>query len=267
MKLLVLLNHAAGVEALRTRIVERFASEQAEAQVRLLEPGSLDEQVRDAVQSDVDAILAAGENGVSTAVVNALARAGRKPFGVLPTGSQNFFARELGIPLEMDQAIAALARGTIAERPVAEMNGRIFLNLSTIGLHAPARNLVLSTRGRTIARHASEVVVCSNPHQLRAIGIEPGAKAELDLLNVYVASPPPSKNALQRMLRERFGIGERAAAHFVSMPLPELHVDGPSRGAKIVAVVDGDVVRVRGPIIYRIRPVPLRILLPGPVST
>jgi hypothetical protein len=105
--------------------------------------------------------------------------------------------------------------------------------------------------------------VCNNPHQLRAIGIEPAPSRESGLLSVYVATPPQPKTPIGQFLRDKFGVGDRPASHFLPMSLPDLHVDGPGRGAKMVAVIDGDVVHVRGPLVYRIRSTPLRMLLPA----
>jgi diacylglycerol kinase family enzyme len=263
MKFLVLLNHAAGAELTKGRIADRFAAAGADADVRMFEPRALDEQIKDAAQSDIDAVIAAGENGTINAVANALASNGRKALGVLPTGGNDFLARDLGMPAELDNAVDALAVGKVTEMPVAELNGRIFLSLSTIGLHSPAKNLKLSTRGRTVAKNASAVVISSNAHQLRAIGIQPASTKEHDLLNVYVASPPQPTTFVGRWLRDTLGRSESGLGPFVHMPLPDLRVETAGRSGKLIAIIDGDAVLLRSPLVYRIRPARLRMLLPG----
>ena len=58
MKFLVLLNHAAGAELIKGRIADRFAAAGADADVRLFEPRAFEEQIKDAAQSDIDAVIA-----------------------------------------------------------------------------------------------------------------------------------------------------------------------------------------------------------------
>jgi diacylglycerol kinase family enzyme len=55
--------------------------------------------------------------------------------GILPLGTLNHFARDLGIPLELTEAAQLIARGTRRKVDVAELNGRIFINNSAIGLY------------------------------------------------------------------------------------------------------------------------------------
>src|SRR5207253_25414 len=77
------------------------------------------------------------------AVANAVAGDGTRdplPLAVLPLGTHNHFSQEMGMPDDLDAAIAmigaALASGDgVRPLDVAEVNGRVFLNFSGIGLH------------------------------------------------------------------------------------------------------------------------------------
>ena len=57
------------------------------------------------------------------------------PFGVIPLGTFNYFARDLGIPLEPRAAAAALATGRIRRVHTARVNGHLFLNNASFGLY------------------------------------------------------------------------------------------------------------------------------------
>src|SRR5205823_8463154 len=57
------------------------------------------------------------------------------PFGVLPLGTLNHFAKDLGIPLELPDAVRNLVSGQPMAVDVGEVNGRIFLNNSGLGLY------------------------------------------------------------------------------------------------------------------------------------
>ena len=56
-------------------------------------------------------------------------------FGILPLGTLNHFAKDLGIPLDLDEAIAVIAQGHSISVDTGEINGRIFLNNSSLGLY------------------------------------------------------------------------------------------------------------------------------------
>jgi YegS/Rv2252/BmrU family lipid kinase len=56
--------------------------------------------------------------------------------GVLPLGTGNAFARSLGIPLDFDRAVEALADGAIAAVDLGRVNGNYFANTASVGLSA-----------------------------------------------------------------------------------------------------------------------------------
>ncbi|MEO6199025.1 MAG: diacylglycerol kinase family protein, partial [Sphingomicrobium sp.] len=59
----------------------------------------------------------------------------RTAMGLLPLGTLNHLARDLGIPLDLDGAAAVLAAGKKRKIDLAELNGRLFVNNSAIGLY------------------------------------------------------------------------------------------------------------------------------------
>ena len=73
--------------------------------------------------------------------------------GVLPLGTLNHFARDAGIPLDLEEAVAAIAGGRTRQVDVAEVNGRIFINNSAVGLYP---ELVEIARGAAAAARAEQ---------------------------------------------------------------------------------------------------------------
>jgi YegS/Rv2252/BmrU family lipid kinase len=63
--------------------------------------------VRQELRSGYDTIIAAGGDGTVSAVVSGMANSGI-PMGILPAGTGNALARDLGIPLAMEEALALL---------------------------------------------------------------------------------------------------------------------------------------------------------------
>ena len=70
----------------------------------------------------------------SAAAASALVGTGTR-LGLLPLGTLNHFARDLAIPTDLDEAAKLIASGVERRVDVAEMNGRIFINNSAIGLY------------------------------------------------------------------------------------------------------------------------------------
>src|SRR5215207_4237232 len=126
---------SAGRDATSERIVELFAAEGRAATVLATGPGrTLADQARAAVERGCHVAVAAGGDGTVNAVATGLL--GRDvPLGVLPMGTLNHFAEDLGLPLDLAEAVHVTARGTVGRVDVGQVNGRVFLNHSSIGVH------------------------------------------------------------------------------------------------------------------------------------
>ena len=94
----------------------------------------LDERIARAVASPCDAVVAAGGDGTVTAVAAALHKAETdKVMAILPLGTANLLARDLGIPLSLPEAIAQLALMEPHAIDVGEVNGLPFLHKVVVG--------------------------------------------------------------------------------------------------------------------------------------
>jgi len=95
-----------------------------------------------AAQSDFDAVIVAGGDGTVNEAVNGLAGT-QTALGVLPVGTGNLWAKQLGIPtytltnpLRLQEAATGLAEGSIRLVDVGQVNDRYFLCWAGIGLDA-----------------------------------------------------------------------------------------------------------------------------------
>ena len=134
----VLLNRRGGTAAADPKIADRVASALAAAGVdAVIEPiGGGDCEVRaKAIAERGDPLLiAGGGDGTIAAAASALAGTGTA-LGILPLGTLNHFARDLGIPVDLNEAAKLIASGKERRVDVGEMNERIFINNSAIGLY------------------------------------------------------------------------------------------------------------------------------------
>jgi diacylglycerol kinase (ATP) len=128
-------------------------------------PGHARDLARDAALAGCSPIVAAGGDGTVGEVVNGLADAGMGaplgPIGILPVGTANDIVDTLGIPRDLVAAAQVLARGHTRSIDLGDVNGRLFVNNSAIGLepfvtliqqrirriHGPPRYLLAALRG------------------------------------------------------------------------------------------------------------------------
>jgi diacylglycerol kinase family enzyme len=136
-KIAVVINAGAG---------QGHGREQAEKVAAACQRAGLDAQIalaRDgahiaaAVRAALDVVGGGGDGTLNQVVASLLGdpRGAGVTFGVLPLGTLNHFAKDLGIPLELDEAVAVLAQGRVVEVDTAQVNGQAFLNNSSLGLY------------------------------------------------------------------------------------------------------------------------------------
>jgi YegS/Rv2252/BmrU family lipid kinase len=90
---------------------------------------------REAVQRGVDLVIASGGDGTITACVGGVAGSGI-PLGVLPTGTGNLLARNLGLPLSLAEALTVALTGSDRPVDVGRANRRPFVVMAGIGFDA-----------------------------------------------------------------------------------------------------------------------------------
>jgi diacylglycerol kinase family enzyme len=107
-----------------------------------------DQRIANAAASDADVVVSAGGDGTATALAGALIGS-TKSLAVLPLGTANLLARDLKVPLDLDQAIAALDAMQPIQIDIGEVNGHTFVHKVVVGVIpsiAAARERVRGTR-------------------------------------------------------------------------------------------------------------------------
>ncbi|WP_084174702.1 diacylglycerol/lipid kinase family protein [Afifella pfennigii] len=139
-RLHVVFNERSGASAeagLTAReLAERLAEAGFEVEIDVDMNRPLADRAAAAASGHADIVVAAGGDGTVTTVASALARGG-KTLAILPLGTANLLARDLGIPMDLREAIVALGRMRPRRIDAGEVNGRLFLHKVVIGL-APA---------------------------------------------------------------------------------------------------------------------------------
>lgn len=102
--------------------------------VERIAPRDLAERIRHAVERGARRVLVAGGDG-SIATAAGVIRGENCELAILPGGTLNHLAQDLGLPTDLEEA-ARIASGTATRCiDVGEVNGRVFLNTSSVGAY------------------------------------------------------------------------------------------------------------------------------------
>jgi diacylglycerol kinase family enzyme len=266
---------SGGGAASRARIAERARERGIE--VVLLGPDqALAAAIDDALEDGADALGVAGGDG-SVSTVAAAACAHRLPLICVPAGTRNHFARDLGLdPDDPAAALDAFTDGTEARIDVATVNGRLFLNVVSLGIYGEAirRSAYRDAKLHTLMETARAV-------------LGPGGEIpELDLVddrgiqhdrpavvlvsnNPYAPADPSARGARPTLIGGRLGIiviGKPAGTHrrpARSWSATSLEVDA---AAPIHAGLDGESVELDPPLRFEIQPGALRVTVPRSIA-
>jgi diacylglycerol kinase family enzyme len=276
------------------RLRELFTDAGREARITLAEGGpEINAAMRRAVEGGCDALVAGGGDGTINCAASAVV--GRKiPLGVLPLGTLNHFAKDLGIPVDIDEAAKVVLEGIVCKVDVGEVNDRIFLNNSSLGAY-PAivrlrdryrtkvrgkwiaalwagltvmrRNAFMAVRivveGKAIVRRTPLVLVANNEY--RASGIQAGTRESLARghLALYVLNAE-RRPGLLRLAWEVLLKGAEQAKEIDLIPVEEATIE--TRRRRLQVATDGEVFTLESPLTYRIRPGALRVYVPASAS-
>lgn len=135
-KSLVILNPAARSDKAR-RLQERINELSGGIPLRLTsDVGDACRIAAEAVQAGCETIIAAGGDGTLNEVVNGIAGAPVR-LGILPVGTMNVFASELGIPGgNLEQAWSVIEAGRCVDVDLPRANDTCFVQLAGVGLDA-----------------------------------------------------------------------------------------------------------------------------------
>src|SRR5690606_29355576 len=140
----------------------RFTAHDHQLECRVVAGDAVEAALRQAATSaGVDAIMAGGGDGTISAAARIAYETGM-PLAVLPAGTMNLFARALNMPLVLEEALEAIAGGTVGAVDIATANDRAFVHQFGVGIHA---RLVRIRENMTYGSRAGKMLA-----SLRAIG-------------------------------------------------------------------------------------------------
>ena len=128
--------------------------------VRLLQPREFKASIGKVASGPHDTVIVGGGDG-STSAAAAMLVGTDKTLGVLPFGTMNLLGRDLGLPADPHEAVAALAQAVPRRIDLAEVNGRPFHTLSGLGFFSEMARAREEVRGHPLGRLPGVVLAFS----------------------------------------------------------------------------------------------------------
>jgi YegS/Rv2252/BmrU family lipid kinase len=290
----VLLNRGGGAVAADPEITGKVADALKkagfEADIEMIDGGDCAVRCKAIAERGDPLLIVGGGDGTIGAAASALVGTDTR-LGILPLGTLNHFARDLGIPAGLDEAAALIAKGSDRRVDVAEMNGRLFINNSAIGLY-PLMVVDRDLQRRRLGRSkrlamlvASLRTLARFNHQRLTLTVN-DEKARVDTPLLFVGNndyridigAPGQRESIEDgelcvlVMRKKTRSGLIAASIRAlinrSRPDDMVYLDGverlrvDSRRSQVAVSLDGEVVSAAPPLDYRIRKKALRVIAP-----
>lgn len=234
-------------------------------------------------------IIAGGGDGTINAVASALIGT-NIVLGILPLGTLNHFAKDLHIPLKLEEAARTIITGHHTKVDVGEVNGRFFLNNSSLGIYPsmvrdrenqqkklgrskwtavgwaslkilrryPFVNVRVTADGKEHTRLTPFVFIGNNEYLMEGFNIGERKCLNAGQLSLYVTQRTGRLGLLRLALRALFG-RLRQAKDFDAYTAQEILIE--VRRPHMHISTDGEVNVMETPLHYRVRPGALSVIV------
>lgn len=290
----VIINAASGTsdkEDERRTLAGIFESTGVNADIQLARSGAeIVEMAQKAARSDYQTIVAGGGDGTVSAVASELIGS-EKTLGVLPFGTLNHFAKDLNIPLDLEAAARVIIEGHSTQVDVGEVNGRVFINNSSLGLYPdvvrrreqrqklgygkwnslfrsafkvlrryPFLNIRVNADGKELVTRTPFIFIGNNAYEMESFNIGGRTCLNEGHLSLYMTPRVGRFGLLQLAVRALFGKLNQAK-DFVSLCEDEIWIE--TRRKQLRVAMDGEVLMLETPLHYRVCPGALRVIVPA----
>ncbi len=244
--------------------------------------------VRQAKQQGSEVLVAAGGDGTVNAVAG-LAVKLNVPMAVLPLGTLNHFAKDIGIPQDLASAAGVISKGRLQKLDYCSVNDNIFVNNSSIGLYPvtvlqrqkweskigtwPAAFVAtlratfsISTTHLKLDINDTErtfktplVFVGNNSYQFDSVGFTNRERLDGGILYLYVVRADRARALIRLAVLAFFGKRWKRD-DFLAESRHEITIN--SRKSVLDVAVDGEVLALNPPLVYKTHPAQLTVCTP-----
>jgi diacylglycerol kinase family enzyme len=253
----------------RSKVAALFCAVGAHPQIFVAEGKGVGAIARQAVAGNKETIVAAGGDGTVSTVAAEVAGTGLT-LGVLPLGTLNHFARDLRIPLHLEGAVRIVVDHHAVAVDVAEVNGRVLVNNSGLGIYphigalreaeqhwlkrGKLRALVSATlhvfhrfqfldvritgHGKVLVRKTPFIFIGNNEYDMTGFHIGLRTRLNAGKLSLYLTHRTGWLGLL-RLATEKLFVGLKQAKNFEAYSVEEAFIE--ARRGPLLVSTDGEV--------------------------
>jgi YegS/Rv2252/BmrU family lipid kinase len=285
--------HSDGAAQVTSDLNRHFAAAGIQVEIKLAKPGEqMTLEMEAAIARKPTTIVVGGGDGTLSAAATLLIDS-EIALGILPLGTLNHFARDLHIPLDIEQAVATIAAAHCARVDVGAVNDRYFLNNASLGIYPrlvkkrelqqqwlgrgkwpafamaalavlrryPFVEVVLNIDGKSLARRTPFVFVGNNRYEMEGLRIGERARLDAGELSLYVANRTGRLGLLRLALRALLGHLNQAKDFDT---VCAKHIEVRTRHALTHLATDGEIHLLETPLRFRVMPGALKVIVPKP---
>lgn len=289
----MIVNAASGTGAARRRVAEiaqHLARAGRDGTITTVPGGqALRRAAQSALEAGCDALVAGGGDGTVSALASVTVGS-EVPLGVLPLGTLNHFAKDVGIPLDLEEALHVILAGHTRSVDVGEVNGRTFINNASLGVYPrivqlreryrekglgkwfaalwgtltvlrrrPFMTVRVRTAAEDIVRRTPAVLVGNNPYETAGPSLGSRSSFNQGVLALYVMNAD-ARVSLLRLAWQVWRKGAERVREVDCLLTDEALIEATRPALR--AALDGEVVGLETPLGFRSRPGALRVLVP-----
>lgn len=275
---------------LREKLARIFAENGTPARILLASSGAeIPGLAHRAVRENSQIIVAGGGDGTVNAVANELIGTSLT-LGVLPLGTLNHFAKDLQIPQDLEGAARNLTSGRAVPVDVGEVNGRIFLNNSSLGIYphivrhreeqkkkglnkwvafgqasiSVLKNysllrVCLRVDGKELSRKTPLVFIGNNKYEMEGLNIGERRRLDAGELYLFVANRAGRVELVRLAFLALLGRLDEASG-FDALMTKQISIQ--TRRHRTSVSTDGEVNQMNTPLNYLTHPGALRVIVP-----
>jgi len=294
-RMVVLLNRGGGAVAADPQIADKvrdaFGAAGLDAEIELIGGGDCAVRAKAVAERGDELLVVGGGDGTISAAASALAGTDTL-LGIIPLGTLNHFARDLGIPSDLNEAAMLIASAKERHVDVAEMNDRIFINNSAIGLY-PLMVVDRDSQRRKLGRSKRLAMIVASMrtlarfnHQRLTLTVNEETTGRVDTPLLFVGNndyrvdlgAPGQRESIEDGTLSVFVMRKKTRRGLIAASIRALfnrardddmvriedvqRLRVASHRSALAVSLDGEVVRAEPPLEYKIRKKSLRVIAP-----
>jgi diacylglycerol kinase family enzyme len=287
----ILNGHSVHVEEAQAHIARIWGELEVRADVVVTRRGDdISSLAARALRENRHPVVAGGGDGTVSAVAGVLAGTDAA-LGVLPMGTLNHFAKDVGIPRHLEAAVRNIFTGQVTYVDVGEVNGRVFVNNSGIGFyphfvrqreeqerHGHVKRVAFMLALRSVVRRYFRLRMKVHMDQAEALeevtpflfvgnnryqitGLEIGTRSKLDSGQLWVCTAPHAGRRNFARIALSTLVGRATDQELNALEVKEIWVQPGT--PRVNVSIDGEVSVMDAPLHYAVRPKALRVVVPA----